>query len=273
MVTLGNFFSGSGTWELAGKICGATPIWESEIEPFPVELEAKRFPECKQLGDITKVSGYDIEPCEIMTNSSPCQDISVAGKRQSMAKGSSTRSSLFHEVIRITKEMREHELEQLRRMRRADDDIRFPRPYLWFWENVCGALSSNKGEDFREVLEEIARIISPDVSIPLPRGGKWSNAGCVDGDGWSIAWCVRNAANEGVPQRRRRVFLVADFTGNGARKILFEREGVFRYFKTVAETWQDTSRSLEDRIIEASEYIRTGVSRFDSGSGVDKTDF
>lgn len=268
MVTLGNFFSGSGTWELAGKLCGARPIWESEIEPFPVELEAKRFPECKQLGDIRNISGYDIEPCDIMSNSSPCQDISVAGLRKSMAKGSSTRSSLFHEVIRITKEMREHELEQLRRMRRADDNIRLPRPYLWFWENVCGALSSNKGEDFREVLEEIARIVQTDVSIPLPKGGKWANAGCVDGDGWSIAWCVRNAANEGVPQRRRRVFLVADFRGNCARKILFERPCVCWHFKTLSQTWQDTSRSLEERIDEASEYIRTGVSKV--GSGVEE---
>ena len=172
MVTLGNFFSGSGTWELAAELCGATPIWESEIEPFPIELEHKRFPNCKQLGDITKVSGYDIEPCDIMTNSSPCQDISVAGLRRSMAKGSDTRSSLFHEVIRITKEMREHELEQLRRMSGANDNIRlYPRPYLWCWENVTGALSSNKGEDFRQVLEEIAKIVQADVSIPLPRGG------------------------------------------------------------------------------------------------------
>ena len=257
-ITVGNFFSGSGTWEFAAKICGATPIWESEIEPFPVELEAKRFPECKQLGDITKVSGYDIEPCDIMTNSSPCQDISVAGKKKSMAKGSGTRSSLFHEVIRITKEMREHDLGQLR-MRRADDGVRFPRPYIWCWENVCGALSSNNGNDFKEVLEEIARIVSPDISIPLPGGGKWSNAGCVDGDGWSIAWCVRNAVNEGVPQRRRRVFLVADFRGRSAREILFERKGMSWNFEEIRKTWEDTSRSLEERITEAREYLRTGI--------------
>ena len=267
MVTVGNFFSGSGTWELAAELCGATPIWESEIEPFPVELEAKRFPECKQLGDITKISGYDIEPCDIMTNSSPCQDISVAGKRKGMEAGSETRSSLFHEVIRITKEMRENDIRQLR-MSGADDNIRFPRPYIWCWENVCGALSSvtPKGEDFRCVLEEIARIVSPDVSIPLPRGGKWSNAGCVDGDGWSIAWCVRNAVNEGVPQRRRRVFLVADFRGTSAREILFERESLSWNFETIRETWEDTTRSLEDRIDGAREYIRSGITRV-SGIG------
>ena len=266
MVTLGNFFSGSGTWELAAQLCGAVPIWESEIEPFPVALEAKRFPECKQLGDITKVSGYDIEPCDIMTNSSPCQDLSVAGKRMGMEQGSDTRSSLFHEVIRITKEMREKdELEQLRTMRRANESVR-PRPYLWYWENVPGALSSNKGEDFRKVLEEVARIVEADVSIPMPAKGKWANAGCVDGNEWSIAWCIRNAANEGVPQRRRRVFLVADFRGNSAAEILFKREGLSWNFETIRQTWERTSRSLEERIVEAREYIRTGVSEPDSGA-------
>lgn len=265
-VTLGNFFSGSGTWELAAKLCGAKPIWESEIEPFPVQLEAKRFPECKQLGDITKISGYDIEPCDIMTNSSPCQDISVAGRRQGMTGGSGTRSSLFHEVIRITKEMREHEFEQLR-MRQPDKPIRFVRPYIWCWENVCGALSSGnpKGEDFRCVLEEIARVIDPEVHVPSPKNGKWTNAGCLDGNGWSIAWCVRNAANEGVPQRRRRVFLVADFTGNSATEILFKRKGLPWNFAEIRETWQDTSRSLEERIVSASEYIRSGVTEAADG--------
>ena len=267
MVTLGNFFSGSGTWELAAKLCGATPIWESEIEPFPVELERKRFPECRQLGDITKVSGYDLEPCDIMTNSSPCQDISVAGKRKGMEQGSETRSSLFHEVIRITKEMKENELERVRRVRGADEHFRFyTRPYLWFWENVPGALSSGKpkGEDFRCVLEEVAKIVQADVSIPLPANGKWANAGCVDGNGWSIAWCIRNAANEGVPQRRRRLFLVADFRGNCAAEILFERKGVPWNFETIRETWERTACSIEERITKAGEYIRTGISGTDS---------
>ena len=267
-ITLGNFFSGSGTWELAAKMCGATPIWESEIEPFPVELESKRFPECKQLGDITKISGYDIEPCDIMTNSSPCQDISVAGKRKGMEQGSDTRSSLFHEVIRITKEMRENDIRQLQ-LRRTDDNIRLPRPYIWMWENVCGALSSNQGEDFRKVLEEIARIITPEVSIPMPRGGKWSNAGSVDGSGWNISWCVRNAAREGVPQRRRRLFLVASFAGNiSSREILFKCPSLPWNFAEIRNTWEETTRSLEERIDEAREYIRTGVSKATDGNGV-----
>ena len=266
MVTVGNFFSGSGTWELAAQLCGATPIWESEIEPFPVELESKRFPNCKQLGDITKVSGYDIEPCDIMTNSSPCQDLSVAGKRKGMEQGSETRSSLFHEVIRITKEMREKdELEQLRTMRGADEPIR-PRPYIWFWENVPGALSSNKGQDFRQVLEEVAKIVETDISIPMPNGGKWANAGCVEGNGWSIAWCLRNAVNEGVPQRRRRIYLVADFRGRSATEILFKREGVCWNFAKIRETWETTSKSIEERIDETRKYIRTGIAEPVSGT-------
>lgn len=267
-VTHGNFFSGSGTWELACKLCGADTLWESEIEPFPVALEAKRFPEAKQLGDVTKVSGYDIKPVDIMTNSSPCQDLSVAGKRQGMTADSGTRSSLFHEVIRITKEMREKdELEQLR-VRGSVDHLRL-HPRLWLWENVPGALSSNNGEDFRTVLEEIAKIVDPAVSIPRP-AKKWANAGCVAGNGWSIAWCIRNAANEGVPQRRRRIFLVADFGGDGASKILFEREGLCWNFEKVRQAWETTSRSLEERLDEAGKYIRGEVSEPFGGEHVKK---
>lgn len=256
-ITMGNFFSGSGTWELAAKLCGAVPVWESEIEPFPVELEAKRFPECKQLGDITKVNGAEIEPVDIMTNSSPCQDLSVAGKRQGMTAGSETRSSLFHEVIRITKEMRNEDYRRQRSVGRSDVDIRL-HPRIWCWENVPGALSSNNGEDFRCVLEEIAKIVQSSVHVPEPNG-KWSNAGIVEGRGWSIAWCIRNAANEGVPQRRRRLFLVADFRGNSAGEILFKRTGLSWNFETVRKTWERTSASLEDRIDEAGKYIRGTV--------------
>ena len=253
MITIGNFFSGSGTWELAAKMCGAKVLWESEIEKFPVELEAKRFPEAKQLGDITKVSGYEIEPVDIMTNSSPCQDLSVAGKREGMTKGSETRSSLFHEVIRITKEMRDADFTRQLSSEKSDDDIRL-HPRFWFWENVPGALSSNNGEDFRSVLEEIAKIKEPEVFIPKPV--KWSNAGYVDGNGWSIAWCIRNAANEGVPQRRRRVFLVADLRGKCAGEILFEREGMYWHYETVRKTWEAITYSLAYRIEKSGAYVR-----------------
>ena len=258
-ITHGNFFSGSGTWELAFKLCGVDTLWESEIEPFPVALEAKRFPEAKQLGDISKVSGYDIEPVDIMTNSSPCQDLSVAGKRQGMTADSGTRSSLFHEVIRITKEMREKDESEQLRVRGSVDNLRL-RPRVWCWENVPGALSSNSGEDFRTVIEEVARIVEPEVSIPRPEK-KWANAGSVVGNGWSIAWCIRNAANEGVPQRRRRIFLVADFGGDGASKILFERESLHWYYEEVRKTFEETSLSLTERITKASQYITQGYVR------------
>ena len=263
MVAHGNFFSGSGTWELAAKLCGVETLWESEIEPFPVALEAKRFPNAKQLGDITKVSGYDIDPVDIMSNSSPCQDLSVAGLRKGLQAEDKTRSSLFHEVIRITKEMREKDASEQLRMRGS---VEYLRPRIWLWENVPGALSSNNGEDFRTVLEEIARIVEPTVSIPQPK--KWSNAGCVEGNGWSIAWCIRNAANEGVPQRRRRIFLVADFGGNSAREILFERESLHWHFEEVRKAWERTSESLERRIEEAGKYLRGEIAKpFDGECG------
>jgi len=175
----------------------------------------------KHYGDITKLNGADLPVVDVITGGSPCQDLSVAGKRAGLA---GERSGLFMEQIRIIKEMRaKDELEQLR-SGRADDDIR-PRPRYMVWENVPGAFSSNKGEDFRAVLEETARIADENAVIPEPANG-WSNAGCIMGDGWSIAWRVHDAQFWGVPQRRRRIALVADFGGQSAPEILFERESV-----------------------------------------------
>ena len=167
------------------------------------------------LGDITKNSGYTAPPVEVIIGGSPCQDLSVAGKRAGLQ---GERSGLFMEQIRIIKEMREND-----RRIRTDDHI---RPRYMVWENVPGAFSSAKGEDFRAVLEETARIVEPDAVIPRPADGKWRNAGCILGDGWSIAWRVLDAQFWGVPQRRRRIALVADFGGHTAPEILFERESV-----------------------------------------------
>lgn len=262
MITLGNLFSGSGAWELAAQICGIKPIFEAEIEPFPVALEAKRFPNCIQLGDVSKINGADILPVDIFTNSSPCQDLSVAGKRAGL---DGERSGLFLEAVRITKEMRAKDKEN----GRAD---KFIRPRFWCWENVPGALSSGnpKGEDFRIVLEEIAKIIQPDASIPLPK--KWSKAGVVDGDGWQIAWRIMDAQFYGVAQRRRRLFVVADFGGERAAEILFERESRSWHFAEIAETWKRTSLSLEERIGEANRivYGRTCDTSGRVGEGVEK---
>jgi len=261
MATMGNLFSGSGAWELAAKLCGIEVVFEAEIEPFPIAVEAARFPEAIQLGDVSKINGADIPLVDILTNSSPCQDLSVAGSRGGLG---AERSGLFREAIRITKEMREHD-----RLLGRTDDI---RPRFWCWENVPGAFSSSRGEDFRTVLEEVARIKDPEAVIPSAPKGKWSYAGVVDGDGWQIAWRTLDAQHFGVAQRRRRVFLVADFNGHCAGEVLFERESVSWHYSEIAETWKDTSRSLAERIEEAGRIIRGAVRAEDSrvADGVDQ---
>lgn len=253
-ITMGNFFSGSGTWELAAKMCGIEVLFESEIEPFPVELEAKRFPEAIQLGDISKVNGAEIPPVDILTNSSPCQDLSVAGKRAGL---DGERSGLFLEVVRITKEMRN--ADRLRSGRATE----YLRPRFWCWENVPGALSSAGGADFRTVLEETIGIVEPEVHVSQPK--KWGKNGIVDGDNWQLAWRIMDAQYYGVAQRRRRLYLVLDTFGHRAGEILFERESVSWNFAEIAETWQRTSLGLEDRIGIASRII-SGELRTDSGT-------
>lgn len=170
----------------------------------------------KHLGDITKIKGYDVPIVDIVTGGSPCQDLSVAGKRAGL---DGERSGLFMEQIRIIKEMREYDK---RTNTRSDVDV---RPRYMVWENVPGAFSSNKGDDFRCVLEETAKIADKNASISRPEGGAWSKAGCVVGDGWSLAWRVHDAQFWGVPQRRKRICLLADFNGDSAPKILFELFG------------------------------------------------
>lgn len=251
MFRIGSLFSGSGGFELAATLCGMEPIWASEIEPFPIRVTTKRFPHMKHYGDISSISGSDLEPVDLITGGSPCQDMSVAGKRKGMSKecpkcgyksvanedtdtcpecGSEmqyTRSGLFMEQIRIVKEMRQ--ADELARLRsgRTDEHI---RPRFMLWKNVVGAFSSNKGEDFRAVLEETAKVVDETTVIPRPPKGKWNTEGCIVGDGWSIAWRVLDAQFWGVPQRRRRIALVADFAGQCAGEILFKREGLQRNF-------------------------------------------
>ena len=167
----------------------------------------------KHLGDITKIDGTKIEPPDCVTYGAPCQDLSVAGKRQGLA---GERSGLFHEAIRVIKEMRENE----RNNGRANEHV---RPRYAVYENVPGALSSNKGEDFRCVLEETCRIAQEDAYVPMPEKG-WSYAGTIMGDGYSIAWRLHDAQYHGVPQRRKRLCVLADFNGYTAPEILFAPE-------------------------------------------------
>ena len=201
----------------------------------------------KHYGDITKLDGHNLPLVDIVTGGSPCQDLSVAGKRAGLA---GERSGLFMEQVRIIKEMRDESTKQLR-LRGADVNIRFIQPRYMVWKNVPGAFSSNKGEDFRCVLEETARIADKNAVIPRPENGKWTPSGCILGDGWSIAWRVHDAQFWGVPQRRKRIALVADFGGSTAPEILFERESVSGNTTESGEKGQGASTTSERDSFEA----------------------
>lgn len=173
----------------------------------------------KHLGDITKINGAEIEIVDVITGGSPCQDLSIAGKRAGLA---GARSGLFMEQVRIVKEMREHD----RANGRTGDMV---RPRFMVWENVPGAFSSNKGRDFAAVLEEIIRIAepeAPDIEVPEKGWPTWGGYHDEVGGRWSVAWRVHDAQYWGVPQRRRRISVVADFGGDTAGEILFERKSV-----------------------------------------------
>lgn len=230
-LTLGSLFDGSGGFPLGGLISGITPLWASEIEPFPIRVTTKRLPSVKHYGDISKMNGAEVEPVDIITFGSPCQDMSVAGKRDGL---DGSRSSLFYEAIRIVKEMR--------------CKTNGEKPRFIVWENVPGAFSSNKGEDFKAVLQEICKVKDEHLSVPRPT--KWGQAGEIVGDGFSIAWRTLDAQFWGVPQRRKRIYLIADFTGGCAGKILFESEGVSRYSAKSSYTWKTTAGDSSESIGE-----------------------
>ena len=207
-MTLGSLLDGVDGWLLAARHAGVTPVWASEIEPFPCSVTARHFPNVQQLGDITQINPDEIEPVDIVCAGSPCQDLSIAGKRKGL---DGERSGLFHTAVELVRRMR------LRTGGRC--------PRFFVWENVPGAFSSNRGMDFQAVLEEIG-----ESKIPMPQGNRWAAAGLVQCPGAEIAWRVLDAQHWGVPQRRRRIFLVADFAASEryAGEILFEPEGVSR---------------------------------------------
>ena len=225
-LTLGSLFDGSGGFPLGGLLAGITPLWASEIEPFAVRVTTKRLPQMKHYGDVSSLNGAELPPVDIITFGSPCQDMSIAGKRSGL---DGSRSSLFYEAVRIIKEMR------------CATDGKYPR--FCVWENVPGAFSSNKGEDFRCVLESLCRV--KDESVSVPRCEKWANAGEILADGFSLAWRVLDAQYWGVPQRRKRIYLVADFDGECAGKVLFESESVSRYSAESFRAWQRTAAAAE----------------------------
>lgn len=230
---LGSLFDGSGTCPLAASAVGIIPAWASEIEPFPMAVTQSRFPKMAHLGDITKMNGAEIEPVDVITFGSPCQNLSIAGNGKGLA---GQESSLFFEAVRVIQEMR------------CATNGRFPQ--IVIWENVYGAFSSTQGEDFRTVIETLWKICKGDNSVPRyaedKRGRqKWPHTGFVLGDHSSIAWRGLDAQGWGVPQRRKRVFLVLDLGGQCAGRILFEREGLRRDFKKVRRTGQTVRPASE----------------------------
>lgn len=236
---IGSLFDGSGGFPLAAVLCDGEPVWASEVEPYPIAVTQSRFPKMKHLGDISKVNGADIEPVDLITFGSPCQDLSVAGKRAGLKHETNgdeetTRSGLFMEAVRIIKEMREA------------TNGEYPRFALW--ENVPGAFSSNKGEDFKIVLQELIQIVEPCAEVPPPLKGGWPYSDVYMGNGWSLAYRTFDAQYWGVPQRRRRIHLVCDFRGKCAHEILFKRESLRGYFAESRTPWQGTAAYVKDCI-------------------------
>ena len=208
-LTLGSLFDGIGGFPYAASFYGIRPLWASEIIPECISVTQKHFPEMEHVGDITKLYGGTLPPVDIITFGSPCQDLSVAsGKRLGLA---GERSGLFLEAIRIIREMQEA------------TNGEYPKFALW--ENVPGALSSSSRRDFKAVLEAFA-----DAEVPMPGSGRWANAGMVRGRGVDLAWCVYDAQYFGTAQRRRRIFLIADFRGERSGEILFVPKSLSGYF-------------------------------------------
>lgn len=229
---LGSLFDGIGGWQLAAAHTGIVPIWSSEIDPYPAAVTAYHFPKTQQLGDITKIDGTKIAPVDIICAGSPCQNLSQAGNRKGLQ---GAESSLFYHSIRIIREMRKH------------TNGKYPRYFVW--ENVPGAYTSNRGADFKAVLEEIA-----ESSVPMPRGGKWANAGMALLPDRSIAWRTIDAQYWGVPQRRRRIFLVADFAESNrcAAEILFVEQGVSGDSSESQREGQETAENAGTGVDSAS---------------------
>ena len=229
MITLGSLFDGIGGFPLAAIRQGITPLWASEIESFPIQVTKHHFPEMLHVGDITKLDGAKLPPVDIICGGSPCQDLSVASCTRAGLAGA--RSGLFLEQIRVTTPTGQESAEDM-----GDADIRrgrtgkSVRPRWLCWENVPGVFSSGfpKGEDFRLVLEQIAGIAGNSIPFTQPHPWGWQPAGKLRvGAAFSLAWRVFDAQYwPGTPQRRRRVFLVADFAGQSAAKILFDQESL-----------------------------------------------
>lgn len=230
-MTLGSLFDGIAGFPLAAERQGIKTIWTSEIEANCTDIAKRHFPDAENLGDITKINGGNIPAVDIISFGSPCQDLSVAGEQKGL---DGARSGLFMEAVRIVREMRKKTNGQY--------------PKYIIWENVAGAFSSNEGEDFRRVLEEIT-----ETNISMPKSGKWANAGMVgiERAGGAVqytAWRLLDAQFWGVPQRRKRIYLVSDFGNGRAGQILFECESVLGYHPQGGEQTKGNSDYIESGV-------------------------
>ena len=226
-LTLGSLFDGIGGFPYAASFYGINALWASEIVPECVSVTRRHFPDMAHVGDITKLDGHTLPPVDIITFGSPCQDLSVAsGKRLGLA---GERSGLFLEAVRIIREMQEA------------TNGEYPKFALW--ENVPGALSSSSRRDFKAVLEAFT-----EAEVPMPGSGQWANAGMVRGRGVDLAWCVYDAQHFGTAQRRRRIFLIADFRGERAGEILFVPKSLSGYFAAGGTPRQGLAAYAQDGI-------------------------
>lgn len=226
-LTLGSLFDGIGGFCYAATLTGRIkPIWAAEIEPSCIDITRYRFPEVMHVGSVTELKGSEIQPVDIITFGSPCQDLSIAGQRKGLE---GNRSGLFLEAIRIIEEMR------------LATNGKYPTFVIW--ENVPGAFSSADGTDFRTVLEKITK-----TDIPMPASGKWATAGMVRGGEVDTAWRVLDAQFWGVPQRRKRIYLIGDFGGQRAGEILFKSESLLGYTPKSKEQRTETTEQLTDSV-------------------------
>ena len=224
MLTLGSLFDGIGGWLLASEHAGVRPLWRAEIDDYPRAVSEAHFPRVKSYKDVRRIDGGQIEPVDILCAGSPCQNLSLSGNRKGL---SGSESSLFYEAVRILYEMR-----------KATNGT---KPRFFVWENVPGSFSSNGGDDFKTVLSEITQ-----AEIPVPGSKRWSRAGLVRSAKCDAAWRVLDAQFWGVPQRRKRVFLVADFAAEARRaeQILFVQKSLPWDFKAGSDTSQSLAKGV-----------------------------
>lgn len=242
-ITLGSLFDGIGGFPLCAELSGVTPVWAAEIDPACIAVTKQHFPDMLHLGNISQINGAEIPPVDIITFGSPCQDLSVAGKQAGL---DGERSGLFFEAIRIIYEMR------------LATNGKYPTFIVW--ENVPGAFTGHNGNDFRTVLEEITK-----TDIPMPASGRWATSGVVRSERICAAWRQLDAQYWGVPQRRKRIYLVGSFGSNCAEEILFKRDSVRRYLAP-----RGTARKGFAADTEGSVVVGSGC--FDvRGSGGDRT--